>query len=92
MIPETNASVCREDVCVLVVNTTRSILESRAADFDYVFIDTPGQIETFTWSASGQLIAESLASTFATCVCYVVDTPPPPRVLFSALYAKNVHA
>jgi GPN-loop GTPase len=25
---------------------------------DYVFIDTPGQIEVFTWSAGGQIIHE----------------------------------
>ena len=41
----------------------------------YVVLDTPGQIEIFTWSASGQIIAESLASTMPTCVVYVVDTP-----------------
>ena len=27
---------------------------------DYVFIDTPGQIEVFTWSAGGQIIHEVL--------------------------------
>ncbi|KAH8077125.1 GTPase [Aureococcus anophagefferens] len=47
---------------------------SSAADFDHVIVDTPGQIEAFTWSASGQLIAESLASTFATNIVYA-DTP-----------------
>ena len=28
--------------------------------FRYVIFDTPGQIEVFTWSASGSIIAESL--------------------------------
>jgi GPN-loop GTPase len=28
------------------------------AGLDYVFIDTPGQIEVFTWSAGGQIIHE----------------------------------
>uniref|UniRef100_A0A7S3K331 GPN-loop GTPase n=1 Tax=Aureoumbra lagunensis TaxID=44058 RepID=A0A7S3K331_9STRA len=51
------------------------ILEKRASEFDYVIIDTPGQIEAFTWSASGQMIADSLASTFATTIIYVVDSP-----------------
>jgi len=41
----------------------------------YVLLDTPGQIEIFTWSASGQIITESLASAMPTCVVYVVDTP-----------------
>ena len=31
-----------------------------------MFIDTPGQIEVFTWSASGQIITETLASSFPT--------------------------
>jgi len=41
----------------------------------YIFVDTPGQIEIFTWSASGSLITESLASTFPTVVAFVLDTP-----------------
>mmetsp|Transcript_10524 Transcript_10524/g.31415 ORF Transcript_10524/g.31415 Transcript_10524/m.31415 type:complete len:331 (+) Transcript_10524:222-1214(+) len=63
------------------------ILEKRAAEFDHVIVDTPGQIEAFTWSASGQLIAESLASTFATNVVYVVDTP---RTLQPATFMSNM--
>ena len=43
--------------------------------------------EAFTWSASGQLIAESLASTFATNVVYVVDTP---RTLAPATFMSNM--
>lgn len=41
----------------------------------YVFVDTPGQIEIFTWSASGQLITELFASSFPTVVLYILDTP-----------------
>lgn len=37
-------------------------------------IDTPGQIEVFTWSASGSIITESLASVYPTIIIYVVDT------------------
>ena len=29
----------------------------------YVVFDTPGQIEVFTWSASGTIITETLVST-----------------------------
>ena len=50
-----------------------TILEKRKNDYEHIIVDTPGQIEAFTWSASGQLIAESLASTFATNVVYVAD-------------------
>lgn len=69
------------------------ILDKRANDFDYVVIDTPGQIEAFTWSASGQLIAESLASTFATCVVYVVDSPrssSPATFMSNMVYACSL--
>eukprot|EP01059_Diplonema_ambulator_P012663 TRINITY_DN23087_c0_g1_i1.p1 TRINITY_DN23087_c0_g1~~TRINITY_DN23087_c0_g1_i1.p1 ORF type:complete len:410 (+),score=171.55 TRINITY_DN23087_c0_g1_i1:32-1261(+) len=51
-----------------------SYIEQRQDELEYVFIDTPGQIEVFTWSASGQIIMESLASTFPTVVMYVMDT------------------
>ena len=37
-------------------------------------IDTPGQIEVFTWSASGAVISESLAAFMPTVYLYVVDT------------------
>ena len=41
---------------------------------EFILVDTPGQIEAFTWSASGQIIGESLASAFPTVLCFVVDT------------------
>jgi len=50
------------------------ILERRAADIDYIFIDTPGQIEAFTWSAGGQIISELLGTSFPTVVLYISDS------------------
>eukprot|EP00977_Amphora_coffeiformis_P004387 scaffold935_cov155-Amphora_coffeaeformis.AAC.15 len=41
---------------------------------EFVLVDTPGQIEAFTWSASGQIIGESLASAMPTVLVFVVDT------------------
>jgi hypothetical protein len=41
----------------------------------YVVADTPGQIEIFTWSASGAIITEALASAMPAMVAYVMDTP-----------------
>ena len=41
---------------------------------EYCLFDTPGQIEIFTWSASGQIITESLAACYPTVIVYVVDT------------------
>jgi len=42
---------------------------------DYILVDTPGQIEAFTWSASGSIITSALASSFPTVLAFVVDTP-----------------
>eukprot|EP00201_Polytomella_parva_P007376 CAMPEP_0175079380 /NCGR_PEP_ID=MMETSP0052_2-20121109/24785_1 /TAXON_ID=51329 ORGANISM="Polytomella parva, Strain SAG 63-3" /NCGR_SAMPLE_ID=MMETSP0052_2 /ASSEMBLY_ACC=CAM_ASM_000194 /LENGTH=308 /DNA_ID=CAMNT_0016349693 /DNA_START=114 /DNA_END=1037 /DNA_ORIENTATION=+ len=47
----------------------------RTPPLDYIVVDTPGQIEIFTWSASGTIITELLASGFPTVVAYVADTP-----------------
>lgn len=47
----------------------------REPPLDYIVVDTPGQIEIFTWSASGAIITELFASSFPTVVAYVTDTP-----------------
>jgi GTPase SAR1 family protein len=47
----------------------------RDPPLEYIVVDTPGQIEIFTWSASGAIVTELFASTFPTMVVYVVDTP-----------------
>ncbi|KAI3882845.1 hypothetical protein MKW92_016926 [Papaver armeniacum] len=52
-----------------------SVIEKRADQLDYVLVDTPGQIEIFTWSASGPIITETFVFTFPTVIGYVVDTP-----------------
>ena len=59
------------------VDKVISILEKRAPEkkLDYIFCDTPGQIEVFTWSASGNIITQSLATAFPTVLLYVIDTP-----------------
>jgi hypothetical protein len=41
-------------------------LEKRAPTLDHIVFDTPGQIEVFTWSASGAIITEALAGTLPT--------------------------
>jgi GTPase SAR1 family protein len=69
------------------------LLEKRADDLDYIFIDTPGQIEVFTWSAGGQIISEILGATFPTCILYVVDTPrctSPTTFMSNMLYASSI--
>ncbi|KAG9452458.1 hypothetical protein H6P81_005362 [Aristolochia fimbriata] len=70
-----------------------SLIERRADQLDYVLVDTPGQIEIFTWSASGAIITEAFASTFPTVVAYVVDTPrsaSPVTFMSNMLYACSI--
>ncbi|KAL2520066.1 P-loop containing nucleoside triphosphate hydrolase superfamily protein [Forsythia ovata] len=70
-----------------------SVIEKRADQLDYVLVDTPGQIEIFTWSASGAIITEAFASTFPTVICYVVDTPrsaSPATFMSNMLYACSI--
>jgi len=50
------------------------IMEEKAAENEFVIFDTPGQIEVFNWSASGPIIAGTLASEYPTIIVYVVDT------------------
>ena len=60
---------------------------------DIVLIDTPGQIEVFTWSASGNIITEALAAQFPTCVTYVLDTvrsTNPVTFMSNMLYACSI--
>uniref|UniRef100_A0A9I9CUJ3 GPN-loop GTPase 1 n=1 Tax=Cucumis melo TaxID=3656 RepID=A0A9I9CUJ3_CUCME len=70
-----------------------SVIEKRADQLDYVLVDTPGQIEIFTWSASGAIITEAFASTFPTVIAYVVDTPRssnPVTFMSNMLYACSI--
>lgn len=70
-----------------------SLIEKRADQLDYVLVDTPGQIEIFTWSASGAIITEAFASTFPTVIAYVVDTPRagnPVTFMSNMLYACSI--
>lgn len=70
-------------------------VERRAADglLQHVVLDTPGQIEVFTWSASGAIITEALASALPTCVVFVVDTPraqSPATFVANMMYACSI--
>ncbi|XP_028581253.2 GPN-loop GTPase 1 isoform X1 [Podarcis muralis] len=68
-------------------------IEKRQAASQYVLIDTPGQIEVFTWSASGTIITEALASSFPSVVVYVMDTSrstSPVTFMSNMLYACSI--
>lgn len=59
----------------------------------YCVIDTPGQIEVFTWSVSGTIVTESLAASFPTVVIYVMDSirsASPVTFMSNMLYACSI--
>ncbi|PJF18826.1 Gpn-loop gtpase [Paramicrosporidium saccamoebae] len=59
----------------------------------HILVDTPGQIELFTWSASGAIITETLAAQHPTVVVYIVDTPRcvrPATFMSNMLYACSI--
>lgn len=61
---------------------------------DTVLVDTPGQIEVFTWSASGSLVTQLLASQYPTCMLFVVDgaraRASPGTFMSNMLYACSI--
>ncbi|CAH8577971.1 unnamed protein product [Schistosoma rodhaini] len=69
------------------------IINNNSGKYSYVIIDTPGQIEVFTWSASGSIITELLGNSFPTLIIYVMDTPRshnPITFMSNMLYACSV--
>ncbi|KAI0771449.1 XPA-binding protein 1 [Irpex lacteus] len=58
----------------------------------HILIDTPGQIEIFTWSASGAIITSAIS--YPTVIAYVVDTPrataSPATFMSNMLYACSI--
>ena len=60
---------------------------------EIAIFDTPGQMEVFTWSASGNIITEALASIFPTVIVYVMDTVrsvSPVTFMSNMLYACSI--
>jgi len=64
-------------------------------NLDYILVDTPGQIEVFTWSASGSIITSALSTSFPTVLAYVIDTPrcisSLNTFISNMLYACSMH-
>lgn len=69
------------------------IIERRRKEVSLFVVDTPGQIETFTWSASGMIITDALAMTLPTVALFVVDTSranAPMTFVSNMLYACSI--
>ncbi|GIQ90313.1 GPN-loop GTPase 1, partial [Kipferlia bialata] len=70
-----------------------TVLEARAEEVDTMIFDTPGQIEVFTWSASGELLTKQLAAVFPTTLLFVVDgirCADPVTFVSNVLYALSI--
>ncbi|KAG0745173.1 hypothetical protein G6F60_000171 [Rhizopus arrhizus] len=69
------------------------LVAKRSDSVSHILVDTPGQIEIFTWSASGAIITDTLAATYPTMVAYIIDTPrttSPATFMSNMLYACSI--
>ena len=58
-----------------------------------IYFSFSGQIEVFTWSASGNIITEALAARFPTVVVYIMDSvrsTSPVTFMSNMLYACSI--
>jgi len=70
-----------------------SLVDNKADSLEHVFVDTPGQIEIFTWSASGTIISDMFAYSYPSVLLYVIDTPrntSPVTFMSNMLYACSI--
>ncbi|KAI8372779.1 uncharacterized protein BYT42DRAFT_594728 [Radiomyces spectabilis] len=70
-----------------------NFVAKRADTVSHILVDTPGQIEIFTWSASGAIITDTLAATYPTMIAYIIDTPrttSPATFMSNMLYACSI--
>lgn len=61
--------------------------EPQARQVRNIIVDTPGQIEVFVWSASGDILLGALASSFPTVIAYIIDTP---RTASTSTFMSNM--
>jgi GTPase SAR1 family protein len=62
-------------------------------NLDYIINDTPGQLEVFSWSASGKLISDSFSVIYPSVLIYIVDIPRcsnPNTFTSNMLYAISI--
>ncbi|KAL3805875.1 hypothetical protein HJC23_007836 [Cyclotella cryptica] len=74
-IDDTDTGEAEKDDANKSCNSKTTEAKIANPSLDYILVDTPGQIEAFTWSASGSIVTSALATTFPTILAFVVDTP-----------------
>lgn len=70
-----------------------TLIDKNKDNHELCVLDTPGQIEVFTWSASGVIITKSLATSFPTVIVYVIDvvrSQNPTTFMSNMLYACSI--
>ncbi|CEP15342.1 hypothetical protein [Parasitella parasitica] len=70
-----------------------NLVAKRSQSVSNILVDTPGQIEIFTWSASGAIITDTLAASYPTMIAYIIDTPrttSPATFMSNMLYACSI--
>ncbi|KAG2195760.1 hypothetical protein INT46_000642 [Mucor plumbeus] len=70
-----------------------NLVAKRSESVSNILVDTPGQIEIFTWSASGAIITDTLAASYPTMIAYIIDTPrttSPATFMSNMLYACSI--
>lgn len=76
-----------------VVDLLEKKSNSKDDSMDLVVVDTPGQLEVFSWSASGKLISDSFGLIFPTTLLYVLDlarSQNPNTFISNMLYAISI--
>ena len=56
-----------------LTHLNKEMVKKKEEGTKYFVIDTPGQIEVFNWSASGQIITQTLASDNPTVMLFIID-------------------
>ena len=65
----------------------KNIVSNFSKFLEYIIIDTPGQIEVFTWSASGSILCETFSSSFPVTFLYVIDLA---RAIYPLTFVSNI--
>jgi len=76
-----------DQILVLLEKRTAPPEDPSQKQIKHILIDTPGQIEVFVWSASGDILLGSLASSFPTVIAYIIDTP---RTASTSTFMSNM--
>jgi GTPase SAR1 family protein len=85
------AQVAAADMLALNIREIAQVVEG--FDTDYVLIDTPGQVELFTFRQSSRVVVEELSGEAAS-ICYLFDpllAKTPNGYVSSLMLASTVH-